>query len=417
QEDPEPPHIKEEQEELWTSQEGEQLQGLEEADITKFTFAPDPVKSEDDDDGDDEKKAQSSQLHQSQPERNRDGERLRPEIQGDVCRGSEPAGNSVPDRLLRKDNYVKTSQDIEERNYYWMETRDPQAHFSTLHCNANTKFPLSSSSSLPVNSENDDDEGKAQSSRFDQSQTEENREVEHLQTEAGGGSEPDRHLQPDNETPIFSETEDSIKPQLKGLNALKNSASHVGYNAVNKSVDCSECGERLDGKDHLQIHMKCHTGEKTFACPFCGKKFTKKSNLTTHLRVHTGEKPFTCSVCNTSFSLRCTLVNHMRVHTGEKPFSCSVCSKRFSKKANLTTHMALHTEEKPFKCSSCDKRFTWHSQSHPTKKRNHNLVALQGSKLQDEELFYLKTLSCVMHLFFCNCYTKLMVFIHLREDD
>ncbi|XP_056255309.1 zinc finger protein 568-like [Seriola aureovittata] len=239
---------------------------------------------------------------------------------------------------------------------------------------ANTKFPLSSSSSLPVNSENDDDEGKAQSSRFDQSQTEENREVEHLQTEAGGGSEPDRHLQPDNETPIFSETEDSIKPQLKGLNALKNSASHVGYNAVNKSVDCSECGERLNGKDHLQIHMKCHTGEKTFACPFCGKKFTKKSNLTTHLRVHTGEKPFTCSVCNTSFSLRCTLVNHMRVHTGEKPFSCSVCSKRFSKKANLTTHMALHTEEKPFKCSSCDKRFTWHSQV-----RNHK-CAVDGSR-------------------------------------
>ncbi|KAL7374638.1 hypothetical protein ABVT39_004528, partial [Epinephelus coioides] len=40
QEDPEPPHIKEEQEELWISQEGEQLQGLEEDDITKFTSTP-----------------------------------------------------------------------------------------------------------------------------------------------------------------------------------------------------------------------------------------------------------------------------------------------------------------------------------------------------------------------------------------
>ncbi|KAI3358990.1 hypothetical protein L3Q82_015372, partial [Scortum barcoo] len=36
QEDPEPPHIKEEQEEVWSSQEGEQLQGLEEADISKW---------------------------------------------------------------------------------------------------------------------------------------------------------------------------------------------------------------------------------------------------------------------------------------------------------------------------------------------------------------------------------------------
>ncbi|XP_078101612.1 uncharacterized protein LOC144514324, partial [Sander vitreus] len=49
QPDPEPPqHIKEEQEELWSSQEGEQLQGLEEADITKFPFTLVPVKSEDD---------------------------------------------------------------------------------------------------------------------------------------------------------------------------------------------------------------------------------------------------------------------------------------------------------------------------------------------------------------------------------
>ncbi|XP_038581216.1 uncharacterized protein LOC119907525 isoform X2 [Micropterus salmoides] len=39
QEDPpEPPHIKEEQEELWTSQEGEQLPELEEAEITEFLF-------------------------------------------------------------------------------------------------------------------------------------------------------------------------------------------------------------------------------------------------------------------------------------------------------------------------------------------------------------------------------------------
>ncbi|XP_031155991.2 zinc finger protein 2-like [Sander lucioperca] len=53
-------HIKEEQEDLWSSQEGEQLQELERADITKFPFTPVPVKSED------EEEAQSSQLHQRQ---------------------------------------------------------------------------------------------------------------------------------------------------------------------------------------------------------------------------------------------------------------------------------------------------------------------------------------------------------------
>ncbi|XP_032363828.1 uncharacterized protein LOC116677480, partial [Etheostoma spectabile] len=60
-----PPHIKEEQEELWSIQEGEQLQGLKEADITKFPFTPVLVMSEDDEEEDVEQllvvKAQSSQ--------------------------------------------------------------------------------------------------------------------------------------------------------------------------------------------------------------------------------------------------------------------------------------------------------------------------------------------------------------------
>ncbi|XP_068440773.1 triadin-like [Clinocottus analis] len=68
QEDPEPPHIKEEQEELWIRREGEQLQGLEEADI-KFPFAA--VSSEDDE--------EESQFSQSSQTENREAELLKTE--------------------------------------------------------------------------------------------------------------------------------------------------------------------------------------------------------------------------------------------------------------------------------------------------------------------------------------------------
>ena len=86
-EEPEPPHIKEEQEELWTSQEGEQLQGLEEADITKFTFTPVPVKSEEDD----EEEPQSSELHEGQTEQME----------------TEPDGCSVCDKTFMQSYHLK----------------------------------------------------------------------------------------------------------------------------------------------------------------------------------------------------------------------------------------------------------------------------------------------------------------------
>ncbi|XP_031694988.1 zinc finger protein 594-like [Anarrhichthys ocellatus] len=118
QEDPEPPHIKEEQEELWTSQEGEQLQGLEEADI-KFTFTP--VKSEDD-----EEEAQSS-LHQRQTEQ------METEGDGEDCGGPEPDRNSDPDRHFQLSSSDKASQCNKQETDDWKETREPQSGLNSLN--------------------------------------------------------------------------------------------------------------------------------------------------------------------------------------------------------------------------------------------------------------------------------------------
>ncbi|CAB1445549.1 unnamed protein product [Pleuronectes platessa] len=96
QEDPEPPHIKEEQEEPWTNQDGQQLQGLEEADI-KFTLTPVAVKSEED-----EEKLKSSKLHPSETKENRAD-----------CGGPEPARNSGPDGRLQPGTEDKTEDSSE----------------------------------------------------------------------------------------------------------------------------------------------------------------------------------------------------------------------------------------------------------------------------------------------------------------
>ncbi|XP_061748515.1 uncharacterized protein LOC133546764 isoform X2 [Nerophis ophidion] len=61
QEDPQPPHIKEEEEEVWISQEGECPVGQEEADVSKFPLTVVSVKTEEHED----KPPESSQLHHS----------------------------------------------------------------------------------------------------------------------------------------------------------------------------------------------------------------------------------------------------------------------------------------------------------------------------------------------------------------
>ncbi|XP_071058562.1 serine-rich 25 kDa antigen protein-like [Pseudochaenichthys georgianus] len=141
QEDTEPPpHIKQEQEELMISQEGEQLQELEEADITKSTFTADPVKSEDD-----KEKPQSSQPHQRQTEH------IETEADGDDCRGPEPARNSDPESSLQPKTEDDTGDSSEpdtgdysepdtgdssepdtEDSAEWKETREPSSGSNSL---------------------------------------------------------------------------------------------------------------------------------------------------------------------------------------------------------------------------------------------------------------------------------------------
>ncbi|XP_039640385.1 zinc finger protein 271-like [Perca fluviatilis] len=77
QEDPERRHIKEEEEELCISQDAEQLQAPEEADVSKRE--------------DDEEKHPSSRLHPSQADESREAEaqQMETEAEGEDCGGSE----------------------------------------------------------------------------------------------------------------------------------------------------------------------------------------------------------------------------------------------------------------------------------------------------------------------------------------
>ncbi|XP_033990994.1 zinc finger protein 91-like [Trematomus bernacchii] len=280
QEDPEPPpHIKEEQEELWSSQEGEQLQGLEEADITKFTFTPVPVKSEDD-----EEKPQSSQLHQRQTEH------LETEADGEDCGGPEPARNSDPERHLQPETDDSVDSD------FWKETREHPSGLNMLKNNEITDSDSGNKALTFPRAESDDS--------VDSDFWKDNRK-------------------PQSASPCLNENQGAESKTFR------------------KPYSCPDCGKRFPHNASLKSHMKLHTGEKTFVCSVCGVRCLYKSHLKIHMRTHTREKPFPCPVCGKTYAHKASMQSHMTVHTVEQRYSCSKCHRGFAWHSELKYHQCV----------------------------------------------------------------------------
>ncbi|XP_078032179.1 uncharacterized protein LOC144467443 [Epinephelus lanceolatus] len=284
QEDPEPPHIKEEQEELWSSQEGEQLQGLEEADV-KFTLTSVSVKSEEED----EEIPQSSQFYKRQTEQ------METEADGEDCGGPEPARNSDSDTHLQPDTIERTlhSELETDDSRDWEETQESQSDSNLLQ---NNEVPVS---------DMDYNTGKTS-----------------LRDHAGKN--------------CF--TCSVCKANFSLSNSL---VKHMRIHTEEKPFCCTVCSKRFAQRQHLRRHLTFHSGVKPFSCSVCSKKFTLKQNMKRHLVVHTGEKPFSCSICSKGFALKGDLRRHLTVHTGEKPFSCSVCNKRYTRPCFVKRHKCV----------------------------------------------------------------------------
>ncbi|XP_034083082.1 zinc finger protein 583-like [Gymnodraco acuticeps] len=342
QEDPEPPpHIKLEQEELRISQEGEQLQELEEADITKSTFTPDPVKSEDD-----KEKPQSSQPHQRQTEH------MEKEADGDDCRGPEPARNSDPESSLQpktEDDTGDSSEPDTEDSADWKETREPASGSNSL------KNRHESVSDPRFSAENKPFSCSVCKKAFSHSV--------HLK----------RHMRVHT-----GEKAHSCSVCKKAFSQSGHLKRHMRVHTGEKAHSCSVCDKAFSRSGHLKRHMRIHTGEKPYRCSVCTKDFSRSGQFKEHMRIHTGEKPYRCSVCMKAFSRSGQFKEHMRIHTGEKPYRCSVCKKAFSRSGNLKEHMRIHTGEEIFSCNVCDKRFKWHCNL-----KRHKRVCCQSSQLNE----------------------------------
>ncbi|XP_054628167.1 zinc finger and SCAN domain-containing protein 12-like isoform X2 [Dunckerocampus dactyliophorus] len=366
QEDPQPHHIKEEEEELRITHEC--LQGWEEANLGKLPLTGVSVKTEDHEDKPHVQQMmdhQEEHLRQPQwgistlkqeypqpPRIKEEEEELWITLDGDYLLGKEEADVS---KLPLTGVSVKTE---------YNEDKPPVS--SHLHCisneeNGGTEPPSSSSPQHMTTEAAGDHRGGSQADilapRSDSDDT-----TSHSPEDEDGD---------DTQEPLSSD------PDWEGDMGTHTDSKRSEKKTGKKRFTCSVCAKSFIYRSYLTQHMRTHTGEKPFSCTYCDKSFAKKAVMVIHMRTHTGEKPFSCSFCGRSFAQKVDMVNHMRVHTGERPFSCTVCGDAFSRVTTLNIHMRSHTGEKPFICSCCDKSFTQkanmrsHMRTHSEEKGTH----------------------------------------------
>ncbi|XP_058056603.1 zinc finger protein 888-like [Anopheles bellator] len=127
--------------------------------------------------------------------------------------------------------------------------------------------------------------------------------------------------------------------------------------------ECEICGKHFQNRTTLLHHQSVHGPFKKIPCAAenCDIVFRDERLMRRHFRnVHAEHTPYECPHCQKKYRAKEALDIHVRCHTGDRPFPCRYdgCQRRFSHGTDRLRHeRAAHTGERPHKCPSCGATF------------------------------------------------------------
>ena len=124
----------------------------------------------------------------------------------------------------------------------------------------------------------------------------------------------------------------------------------------------SVCVKNKESSDQPSVTLSSDANLSIFRCKVCLRKFGTPQHLQRHMRSHTGIVPYICNVCDHRCLSKCNIVSHITRHGYSRkdtlshftnvyfnrPYACNKCNKLFNLESHLNEHYAncANTQDK-----------------------------------------------------------------------